>query len=184
MLNCALDALFAANHDRIYALCRRLTHDSERAADLTQEVFVTAYDRIDTYDGEGSFYAWLYGIARNLCIRSNARRHDVLFGEEGLFEPRDPARSVLARMRAEERRQLLVEACRAVLTPVEQEAVVMRYELNMPIEAINQALGLADASGARGLLQTCRRRLRRELARRLEELGHGTSLLFDSVVLE
>lgn len=177
----AADAVFAQHHDRIYGLCLRLTRRPERAAELTQDTFVTAYPRLADYQGEGSFYAWLYGIARNLCMRSNAKKREALADDE-LFDRADPHHGALASMREDERRRLLDEASRAVLDPVEQEAVTMRYTLGMSVEDITQALGLEEASGARGLLQTCRRKLKRELTRRLVELGHGQSLLFGSIV--
>lgn len=174
------DAMFAAHHDRIYGVCLRLTGKPEQAAELAQDTFLTAYGRLAEYRGEGSFYAWLYGIARFTSLRANAKKRDAPQGDDP-FDIEDPVRGALAALRVEERRQVLEDACRAVLGPVEQEAVLMRYVLDMGPDAITQTLGLTEASGARGLLQTCRRKLQRELQRRLEELGHGQSLLFGSV---
>lgn len=177
----AAEALFAAHHRRIYGVCLRLTGSAELAADLSQETFTTAWVRLGDYRGEGSFYAWLYGIARFRWMASVARRKEILAGDE-LLDPADPARGPLAAMRESERDQLLDEVLRAALDPIEQEAVTMRYTLNMSVDEITRTLGLTEASGARGLLQTCRRKLQRELHRRLEELGHGTSLVFGSLV--
>lgn len=174
----AVEALFLESHDRIYRYCCHLLRDPSRAADLTQETFLTAWRRLDSYEGNGSFHGWLHGVARNLCLHANARPGELL--EDEVFEPTDPSRSALSELRSHERRALVQEACRAALDPVEQEAVVMRYELGLPVEEITAALHLRDASGARGLLQTCRRKLQRELARRLEALGARRSVLQDS----
>lgn len=35
--------------------------------DVTQEVFITIYQKLDTYKGESSFKSWLYSIAINKC---------------------------------------------------------------------------------------------------------------------
>jgi RNA polymerase sigma-70 factor (ECF subfamily) len=178
-----VDALFTAHQERIYWVCLKLVGNPERAAELAQETMLVGYRRLAEYEGEGSFYAWLYSIARFTCLRANAKKREAL-GDDGLFDPQDPARGVLAAMRRHERDELLRQACRAVLDPVEQEAVTMRYVMNMGVEEITAVLGLSSSSGARGLLQTCRRKLRRELQRRLDALGHGASLLFGSAGAE
>lgn len=59
---------------RLRMLMRVLLRDRSLVDDMTQEVFVTAYLRIDTYDpSQGDFYVWVKGIARNLAARVNRR---------------------------------------------------------------------------------------------------------------
>ena len=62
-----------------------------------------------------------------------------------------------------------------------QEAVALRYVEHLPVDEITSLLGLTDKSGARGVLQRCKRKLKRELSRRLAELGHGTSFVRGSL---
>jgi len=73
-------------------LAARLRHQDE-ADDLAQEVFLIAFEKLDSCDPE-KFVPWLLGIARNQLRnhwRSRARREDALsrFREEvsGLVEP-------------------------------------------------------------------------------------------------
>jgi len=54
--------------------------DPVEAFDLTQEVFVTAHDKWDTYDPERPLSAWLLGIARILVMRYRSRRTSYLTG--------------------------------------------------------------------------------------------------------
>jgi len=176
----AADALFAASQDRLYWLCLRLVGRPEVAAELAQEAMLIGYERLPEFRGESSFHTWLHAVARHVCMRANERRRELL-GIDDLFEPEDPARGALAALRREERDRLLAEARQAALDPDEQEAVILRYELGVGEEEVAALLHLTNASGARGLLQRCRRKLRRELERRLAELGHGTSLVFGSV---
>ncbi|MCK6503101.1 sigma-70 family RNA polymerase sigma factor [Myxococcota bacterium] len=176
----ATDAHFAASQERIHWLCLRLLARPELAAEAAQETMLVAVRRLPEFRGDSSFHTWLHAIARHVCMKSRARRQELL-GVEQLFDPQDPARDALEALRQEERDALLSEANRAVLSPQEQEALVLRYELGVGYDEITALLHLDEVSGARGLLQRCKRKLRRELERRLAILGHGSSLVFGSI---
>lgn len=176
----AADELFATYQDRIYWLCLRFAGRPELASELAQEAMLTAWRRLPDFRGESSFYAWLYSIARFTCMRVLHRKAELLDDDQVLDTPH-PGRSALAELREHERDQLLEAACHDALEPVEQEAVLLRYSLGLGYDEITEVLGLTTASGARGLLQGCKRKLRPELERRLARLGHGHSLVFGSI---
>lgn len=62
---------FAELYDRrarlIRAICFNTTNELHSAADLTQEVFLRAYSKLDSLREPESFAAWLTGIARQVC---------------------------------------------------------------------------------------------------------------------
>ncbi len=171
-----LDGLFAAQQPRIYRLCLRMVGDPERAQELAQDAMLTAYRSLPGYRGDSTFSTWLYGIARNLCLNSIRRRGELL-SADGVIEVGDPGRSALSELRLHEREALLTAASQAVLDPLEQEAVYLRYVEGMPQDRITEVLGIEDKSGARGILQRCRRKLQREIRARLALLGHGSSFI-------
>ncbi len=171
-----LDGLFAAQQPRIYRLCLRMVRNPEQAQELAQDAMLTAYRSLHKYRGESSFPTWLYGIARNLCLNAIRRRGELL-SEDGLIEVNDPGRGALSQLRQHEREALLTAASQAVLEPLEQEAVYLRYVEGMPQDNITEVLGIEDKSGARGVLQRCRRKLQREIRERLALLGHGSSFI-------
>ncbi|MCB9662958.1 MAG: sigma-70 family RNA polymerase sigma factor [Alphaproteobacteria bacterium] len=168
-----LDALFADAQRTVYVACRRIVGDEERARDLAQEALLTGFRKLPTFRGEGRLSTWLYGIAKGLSLNAVRRRGELL-SEDGVLEGTSPELSVLSRMRREEREALFREAS-AELEPLEQEAIWLRYVEDLPQERITELLGLDQASGARGLLQRCRRRLERSLRARLAAHGHGSS---------
>lgn len=170
-----LDRLFAAHQDRVYAVCLRIVGDQEKARELAQDTLLTAYEKLPTFRGDCKFSVWLYGIARFLCFNAVRRRGELLVEDEVLNKT-DPRTGALTQLRQQERELLLIRAM-SVLTSEEQEAVHLRYVEHMPQDRISQVLDLDSSSGARGLLQRCRRKLRRELYRRLEEMGHGSSFI-------
>jgi RNA polymerase sigma-70 factor (ECF subfamily) len=72
----AFNLLVERYQNRVYALSYRMLGDADAAADITQDVFFSAYRNIGRYRG-GSFVAWLLRIATNACydqLRARKRR--------------------------------------------------------------------------------------------------------------
>lgn len=51
----------------VFAVVRRYCRDTAQAEDLAQEVFLKAYEALDSYRGDARFSSWLYRIALNRC---------------------------------------------------------------------------------------------------------------------
>jgi RNA polymerase sigma-70 factor (ECF subfamily) len=61
----AFDQLVLKYRERIYAIIYNLTSNREDASDLTQDAFIRAFQSINSYGGQSSFFTWLYRIAVN-----------------------------------------------------------------------------------------------------------------------
>lgn len=66
----AFGALYRAEVGRVYALCLRLEGDPVRAEELTQDVFVRAWERLDSFRGESAFGTWLHRLAVNVVLQN------------------------------------------------------------------------------------------------------------------
>lgn len=53
---------------RVFGFVRRMIADAEEAADVTQEVFIRAYQHFSRFDARSSVKTWLFKIAHNLCV--------------------------------------------------------------------------------------------------------------------
>lgn len=69
----AFAALYDAHAARIHALCLGLSGDRAAAAELLQDVFVRAWQRLASFRGESAFGTWLHRLAVNVTLES-ARR--------------------------------------------------------------------------------------------------------------
>jgi RNA polymerase sigma-70 factor (ECF subfamily) len=70
-------AVFDEFFPRLYRFAMpRVGGDGEEARDIVQQTFCKAFERLDSYRGEASFYAWLCQICRNALI-DRARRRAV-----------------------------------------------------------------------------------------------------------
>jgi RNA polymerase sigma-70 factor (ECF subfamily) len=65
----------------IYNLMYRYCRSEQEAADLTQDVFLRAYDRLKTFKTDKRFFPWIYGLAVNRAndwYRKNTTRRKKL----------------------------------------------------------------------------------------------------------
>lgn len=168
------DAVCAELSPRTVALCRRVVGDDQIARELAQEALLLAWRRLPELEDPAALPAFVFTTARQLAM-NRVRLRGELLTEDGVIEVGDPAASALAGLHADERERVLLEAAATALDPLEQEAVWLRYGEGLPQERITEVLGLDSASGARGLLQRCRRKLERALRRELARIGHRSS---------
>ena len=73
----AFEHVYRREVGRVYALCLRMTGDAVRARDLTQSVFVRAWDRLASFRGDSQLSSWLHRIAVNEVLieaRTDRRR--------------------------------------------------------------------------------------------------------------
>lgn len=88
----AFERLYRENVDRVYGLCLRMTADADRAEELTQEAFVRAWERLDSFRGDSRFSTWLHRLAANVVKESwrssdrRASRNEVAADRMGLHE--------------------------------------------------------------------------------------------------
>ncbi len=64
----ALDRLMQRHSAGVTAFLTRMTGNHSDAEELAQETFVRAFFQIHRYRPRAPFIAWLYRIARNLCL--------------------------------------------------------------------------------------------------------------------
>lgn len=92
----AFEQLYRSTVSEVYGACRRLAaHDAE-AEDATQRTYLRAWQKLDTYRGDGRIGAWLRRIAvRQLLDGRRARwAQELQASPETLIElPAAPARS-------------------------------------------------------------------------------------------
>ncbi len=69
----AFERLYRRHVPRIHALVRRMLGGRD-AEDVTQEVFIRAWERLETFRGDASFGTWLHRLAINLTLSERGSR--------------------------------------------------------------------------------------------------------------
>lgn len=70
----ALEDLLRRHHDRLYAVCRRVTGDDADAADATQDALMAVVRGLHRFDGRASFTTWSHRVAVNAALDELRRR--------------------------------------------------------------------------------------------------------------
>jgi RNA polymerase sigma-70 factor (ECF subfamily) len=159
-------ALFSRYHDRLYAWCYRHLGDRDRAMDLAQESMLAAWRALPSFEGRSKFSSWLFAIARFRCVSALRRPRLVLDQEQDADALPHPGGDPVDALIESEDEERAIALFRGVLDPDEQTALWLRCYERMPVDEITRVLKLDSRSGARGLLQTARRKLRAALAAR------------------
>ena len=78
----AFERLYHTHVYRVFSLCARMVPDRSRAEELTQDVFVRAWEKLAQFRGESAFGTWLHRLAVNVVLndrqmeRRQRERHD------------------------------------------------------------------------------------------------------------
>jgi RNA polymerase sigma factor (sigma-70 family) len=64
----AFDLLIRKYRERLFGFVYNLTSNREDTADLTQDAFIKAFQSINRFQGQSSFFTWLYKIAVNTTL--------------------------------------------------------------------------------------------------------------------
>lgn len=138
-------AEFAAVYERylprVYRYLAARAASPEEAADLTQAVFLKAYDGLPRYKpGRAPFVAWLFRIARNAAIDSHRRqRPSVPIDEVAGFEPTTPKTPEDGFLRFERIREL--RAAVSSLDAEKRDLVALRYAGGLTVAEIAALVG-------------------------------------------
>src|SRR5688500_11919013 len=161
----AFESLYRATSGRIYAVCLRMTADGARARELTQDVYVRAWERIGSFRGESAVTSWLHRIAVNVVLeneRSTRRRiarvesHDDLGKIDGA--------DLSSRTSGHDDDRMDLEAAIAALPPATRRAFVLHDIEGYRHEEISRMTGTAQGT-LRAQLFKARRMLMEALSR-------------------
>jgi RNA polymerase sigma-70 factor, ECF subfamily len=116
----AFGALVRLHQSKLRGFLRRLTHgDTALTDDLAQETFLEAHRKIAQFRGEGSFGAWLCGIAWSRFLMERRKRK-----EEPLEAPDD---TVSIDTTSANLARIDLEKAMARLAPAESAALTLCY---------------------------------------------------------
>ena len=145
-------------YDKIYRYCYFKVNDRFLAEDLVQETFLKYFAQ-NSYVNRGKQLAYLYTIARNLCVdyyRSPKREETMEGAAKGMVDKlsENPIEHV--------EKSLYLQMAVEKLPPEQQELILLRYVNGLSVREICKITGLSRSSEYR-MEQEALRRLKRML---------------------
>jgi RNA polymerase sigma-70 factor (ECF subfamily) len=175
----ALAVLYRRFYPKVAAWCLRLSGDRQEAADLAQEVFLRIHERLASFRGESRFSTWLYTVTRSVVInrgQANRRRQMEALDEEGAVEPAAPAPGADRELERQEIARELRRAMEKDLEPLEAKVLYLHYVDGLSLPALTNLLQLENKSGAKALVVSGGRKLKRRFGRWLARQSSGGSV--------
>lgn len=172
----AFRQLFEAYSPLIYRICYRMVGSPDDAADLTQDVFVRAFERLHMLKDGQAFHAWITRLAVNMAHDRARRRQLTIFSlnapppaaddsvewQVADDAPHHDARILSAELSAHVQQALMS------LSPDHRMVVVLHHLEGIDVEEIARIVGV-PAGTVKSRLSRARAELKRKLEGYLEE---------------
>ena len=151
----AFAAIYERYLPRVYRYLAAKASSPEEAADLTQAVFLKAFDGIGKFRaGSTPFASWLFRIARNTAVDAHRRTRPSVPWELAAFEPEAPGTpetNVIERERLGELRAAI-----ATLEPSKRDLLALRYAGGLTAAEIAPLVGKSPEAVKKQLQRTLR----------------------------
>jgi len=137
----------------LFSVASRMLGNYDDARDATQSAFISAYQKLRTFDPRFRFFSWLYRILLNEClnVRRSRRSHEMVRPEMLV------GGSPLEALEAAERRHRVQQAL-LVLPHDSREVIVLRHFGELGYDDIAATLGI-PVKTVKSRLYTARQRL-------------------------
>jgi RNA polymerase sigma-70 factor (ECF subfamily) len=182
----AFRTLFERYHRRAYALAVGVVRNQDDALDVVQDAFIKAHKYLDKFEGNSSFYTWLYRIVMNLAIdhiRKHRRVRPVELDEQRLEDGGADGDGLLPKLLGSNPGRALmdkeirqrIDVALGELSENHRSVLVMRELEGLSYEEMAQAMGCS-----KGTIMSRLFHARKNMQRRLVDLMDGAKIPDDA----
>ena len=132
----------------LFNLMLRSTRNQEEAADLTQDAFVRAFDRLWSFQNNKRFFTWLYSLALNLA-RDWQRKKRTHNSKQHILEHESLQREDGSNHHAglENRDELtLLNQALSALSEQTRELLILRYRHGRTVREAAEVFNLSESA--------------------------------------
>lgn len=165
----AISELYQNGKDGIYFTCLKILNNSEDALDITQDTFLTVFEKINTLEDYNSYASWQKTIAINKCKNYLIKNKPVLFTDNKIedlivsniedmdseFIPHDYIDNL-------EKRNIIMEILDNKLSDVQRISTILFYYEEKSIKDISSILECSEGT-VKSRLSSSRRIMKSEI---------------------
>ncbi|MCA1745706.1 MAG: RNA polymerase sigma factor [Bacteroidales bacterium] len=160
---------------KVFQTCMGFVHNEADAADLSQDIFIRAYEKLSSFKGEAQFSTWLYRMSSNMAINFIRKRklrswfqrldegHNNIDLSSGEYADTHMLRS--------EQKKLLKQAL-GKLNSAQQKAFVLSHYQDLSNQELADVMGLS-LKATESLLFRARARMQANLKQIIKTENHG-----------
>lgn len=162
----AFEKLYRVHVNRVFALCVRMTNDRAAAEELTQDVFVRAWQKLSLFRGDSAFGTWLHRLAVNVVLnaRKTEGRDRKRYGSKDAEPDDEPMEMQLAARPVTPGLSIDLEQAIRMLPPGARQVFVLHDVEGYKHEEIAEQLAITTG-GSKAQLHRARMLLRKALER-------------------
>lgn len=120
--------------------------DKQISEDITQEVFITVYNKLYTFDSKYKFYSWILRIAKNKCIdhiRKYSKINETNIDEMlGISSKEISPENIIEFKETKE----IVRRYINSLGELDKQIIMLRYSSNVTFGEISKILDISESS--------------------------------------
>ena len=170
----AFAVLVERHKNKVFNICIKIIRNPQTAEELAQDVFLKAFEKLETFKNEAKFSTWLFRIAYNMSISENrkSRPESVQDPEHYLDSFEDDHLIDLIEAEAHEAREKRLRSAIGLLDGEQQLLLQLYYDQDLPISEVSQITQLSP-SNVKVKLHRTRQRLY-EIMQGLTPSSHKT----------
>jgi RNA polymerase sigma-70 factor (ECF subfamily) len=160
------------HHASVYRIAMGFVHDRDEAQDLTQEVFIRAWQSLEKFRGDSSFSTWLHRIAVNACLNdARKKRGSPVLDRIASFFSNDAKAEIEALPLPENPEEIMIrkehvlwlQKALDTLPENQRIAIILSKYEDLPQKEIAVIMNLTEGA-VEALLQRAKKNLREKLS--------------------
>ncbi len=139
----AFGEIYERTNRYVYFTCIGFVKNEQDAADISQEVYLTVMQQIDTLRDTAKFLPWLNRITVNKCRNHLTKKAPILMAEDTLEEclpETDEAFLPEEYVESKEKREIVLQIMRSSLSDVLYQTIMLYYFNEMTVPEIAEAM--------------------------------------------
>ena len=132
---------------QVFVLVNRIVSCPEDAEELTQDVFLKAFQQLSSFKAESSFSTWIYRIATNVAISAvRKRKNEAIRMDDSIFSNLSDTQVDEALEDDGEEQLQRLQWAMDQLDPDERALITLYYMDEKPLAEVAFILGLTEAN--------------------------------------
>jgi len=170
----AKQALYLESSRSVYFLAYKILKNKEDAEDITQDVFITVFDKLDELKKPVTYTKWVNRITANKCMSFLRKTRPLIVDEQDILEAlelnEDVESSAPEKLYDDEETRRIILEIIDTLPEIQRVCIMFRYFNQLTIEEIAGITG-TNVNTVKSRLATARKKLRAAIIDKEEKDG-------------